>query len=223
MKKIIYVSIGSVIFLVMSSIVAYFLRYMNYETALAPLVIGLIILIISGIFAYGIKDADYKLNIIPFILSSVSLGFLIKSWYIYRNFDNTLLTMIIVSLLCIVYLWFFYGLAQIPFIEKHIEISLILYIILSLIIYILVVIFTKTTYVSTFGYYMIIEIAFIFALCNPVKNTTELIRNLTISTYSVVIVAIIIIIIMLSGEGIDCDLSGLDFSISSPNDKKKKI
>ena len=59
---------------------------------------------------------------------------------------------------------------------------------------------TKTSFVSTFGYYMIIEAAFILALCDSSNNYLELFRNITLSSYSVFIVAIIIALLMLETD-----------------------
>ena len=82
----------------------------------------------------------------------------------------------------------------------------ILYVIISAVIYFIVVAKAETTYVSTFGYYMIIELAFIFAMSLEVNSREELIRNLALSTYSVFIVAIIAaVFIIIAALGGDCD------------------
>lgn len=214
MKKISIVSAMSFLFLIICSTVAYFLRYVSFNSAIVPLVVGVVVLILSGVLAIFAKQKNL-LNIICFVLSAIALGFLIRAWYIFRGFDNSFLTILLVSLACIVYLWIFYLLTFIPFFEKHFNWFFWIYFILSFIAYILVIIFTKTTFVSTFGYYMIIEMAFIFALCAESKNLTELVRSITISTYSVFIVAIIIILFMSGGDGFDADFSG--FSL---NEKK---
>ena len=68
---------------------------------------------------------------------------------------------------------------------------------------------TKTTYVSTFGYYVIIEIAFIFAMCKNQNKMQKLFKDIVLSTYSIFVVAIIIAIIMLGADSID----GIDPSL----------
>ncbi len=95
--------------------------------------------------------------------------------------------------------------------------------ILSIISYVLVVIFTKTTFVSTYGWYMIIEIAFIFALGIDYYDNEELFKGIVISTYSVIVVAILMLLIMLSGDGIDLSFDGFGVSdLSSPREKRRK-
>ena len=54
---------------------------------------------------------------------------------------------------------------------------------------------TATEFVSTIGFYAFIEASFIFAMSLEVNNKEELIRNLTLSTYSVFAVAIIVAVI----------------------------
>lgn len=215
MKKITIVSIMSFIFLTISSLVAYFLRYVDFNTALTSLAIGLGILLFSGLIAIFAKKIT-GLNIICFLLSAVALGFCIRAWYIFRNFDNSFFVMLLVSLACIAYLWVFYILAHTYLCEKYFTVFFWLYFILSFIAYIFVVIYTQTTYVSTFGYYMLIEMSFIFALCAESTNVKDLIRALTISTYSVFAVAIIILLSMHSGD-LDFDIN---FDLFSIKDKK---
>ena len=86
------------------------------------------------------------------------------------------------------------------------------------------------------GYYAIMELSFIFAMSFEVNDKDELIRNLTLSTYSVLIVAIIVLVIALiaaaGGDGCDCvcggcdcdgcDCDGCDCGSGSSSGKKKK-
>ena len=92
---------------------------------------------------------------------------------------------------------------------------------ITVIIYFILVCAVKTTFLSTFGYYLIIEFAFIFAMCADADAISELLFNITVSTYSVFIVAIIIAICMFAGDGFDLPIDGGDGSlgISSPKDK----
>jgi hypothetical protein len=155
------------------------------------------------------------LNILCFMLSAIALGFCIRAWYIFRNFDNSLLTIFLVSLACVIYLWIFYILAHIPLFEKYFTAFFWIYFIISFIAYFLIMAFTKTTYISTFGYYMLIEMAFIFALCAESENANELVRSLTLSSYSVYIVAVIILICMYGG-GDGFSIDGLDIGKKKP-------
>jgi hypothetical protein len=145
------------------------------------------------------------------MLSSVAMGVLIRAWYINRQFDNSFAVMTVISLGAVLYLWIFFALSKIPFIHKSkaaYTCLCVLYAVLSGALYFLVMMNTETTFVSTCGYYMIIELAFIFAMSLEVNNKKELIRNLALSTYSVFIVAIIagvVIVAALAGGDCDCD------------------
>ena len=226
MKKISLVSLISMIFLFASSICAYYLRYMNIASQWFYVVVGVVILFISGILAFAIKKSKV-INVICMLMCSIALGFLIRGWYIFRGFDNALWVMLLVSFTCVIYLWIFYLLLYIPFFDKHYVAFTIIFIIVSLITYIIVVACSKTTYISTFGYYMIVEIAFIVGLCMKSRTYSELIRNMVLCSYSVFIVAIIIVLLMLAGDGADFDFDfdfggGGDIDTSGTNSPKNK-
>ena len=203
MKKISFVSLMSLLFLSCCSLVAYFLRFASFKSAIVPLAIGFGIMVASGVFALCCKKTPA--NVICYVANSVALGFCIRSWYIFRGFDNAWWVILLVSLACVVYLLVFYALLYIPVIEKHFNLYFWLFFILTLVGYILVVANSVTTFVSTFGYYVIIEIAFIFAMCKGQKNIKEVFRDIVTSTFTVLVVAIIIALIML-----ECDLDGID-------------
>lgn len=225
MKKITLVSLISFLFLIISSLVAYFLRYIDGVNDKICLIIGVIILVLSGLIKLIFKRKKL-ISIFCLILSSIALGFMIRSWYIFRNFDNSLLVMLLVSLACIVHLWIFYLLLYIPFIDKHYVAYTIIFIIASIIVYLFVMGFSQTTYISTFGYYMIVEMSFVIGLCMSSRTYTDLINNMSICSYSVFIVAVVIAILMIAGDGADFDFSfdlGGGDSLSdkkSPKDKK---
>ncbi len=236
MKKILLVSIGSFLFLSVSSIVGYLLRYLPFGGPKPPLFIGIGILVSAVVFAiFSAEDfRSEKIqmpfsmrtpwNIFCFLLSAVALGFCIRAWYLFRKFDNELWVMLLVSLSCVAYLWVYYLLLYLPFIERHVTAYTFTYVALSLIGYILVAALTKTTYVSTFGYYMIVEIAFLFALCMQTDSVRELIRVLTLSSFSVFIVAIILLLMICGGDGIDLDGSIFDgFGGGMESPKKKRV
>lgn len=94
---------------------------------------------------------------------------------------------------------------------------------ISIICYVLVIVLTKTTYVSTYGWYMMIEIAFVFALSIEAEDRLEIFQHTVLSTYSVLVVAILMLIIMLAGDSADFSFDGSIFdSFSSSSSKKKK-
>lgn len=209
MKKITVVSLASFAFLLLCSTVAVILKSLLTD-ALTALIIGAAILVVSGVVAFAVREST-RINILCIALSSVAMGVLIRAWYINRGFDNSFAVMTVISLGAVLYLWVFFALSKIPFIHKSktaYTVLCVLYAILSGVFYFLVMLKTETTFVSTCGFYMIIELAFIFAMSLEVNNKKELIRNLELSTYSVFIVAIIagvVIIAALAGGDCDCD------------------
>ena len=231
MKKITIVSIASLIFLLIASSVALVLKD-ALKSAVAALVIGILLLLISGVIAIAVRQKR-GINIFCFILSSVAMGILIRAWYINREFNNSFVTMLLVSLGAVLYLWVFFALSRIPLVRQSrlaYILLCVLYAALSVAGYIIAVLKTETTYVSTLGYYMLIEFAFIFAMSLEVHNTDELIRNLTLSTYSVFVVAVIagvFIVCALIGDG-DCDCDCLAdgccdcIDLAGESSKKKK-
>ena len=210
MKKISIVSLASFIFLMLSSTVALLGKFI-FSNPVAPLVTGCIILLISGILAFVVKE-NTGVNILCFFISSVAMGFLIRAWYNLREIENNMVTMLLISLSLVLYLWLFFALTRIPFIRQNktaFIIFSIIFVLLSVAAYIFLVLNTNTTYLSTIGYYAIIEFAFIFAMSLEAHTREDLIRNLTLSTYSVFVVAIIVavfvVLALLGGDGMDCD------------------
>ncbi len=218
MKKVLTVSFASFMFLAVSSAVAYALSFTALKSIWACIGIGVGILILSGILAIFAKK-NTEFNIICSAISAASLGFLIRAWYLFRGFENPIWVMLLVSLAEVVYLWLFYALAKIKFFGNHIRVFASFFILLSVVIYTVCAALTETTFLSTFGYYMIIEIAFIFAMCKSTSDGPELIRAITLSTYSVFIVAIIVAIAVIFDGDLDFDL---DFDIGDIGDSDKK-
>lgn len=223
MKKITFISLISFLFLSLCSVFECLYRCIPFEEAWVPLVIGFGYLIISGVLAVYVKRNVIG-NIICFIINSAALGFCIRAWYMFRDFDNPLWVMLLVSLACVVYLLIFYFSLYIPFIEKHLNVYIWVFLVLTLVLYLIVMIESTTTYVSTFGYFVIVEIAFILAMCNQQNSLKHLFRDVVISTYSVLIVAIIIALIMLGADsldGLDVGVDGVfDGGIKSPRKQK---
>ena len=220
MKKTALVTLISFIFLLISSAVAWALKFLELTNGWAVLGTGAALLAVSGIIAFAVRKAP-KLSGISLILNAVAMGLCIRAWYILRGLDNSFLTMFLVCLACMAYLWLFYLISFIPFVERHFTAFFIGYLLLSGVAYILVVILTETTFVSTFGYYMIIQIGFLFALCAEAETFSRLLRNLTISTFSVFVVAIIIAVICLAGDGLDLDFD-FDASFDGAGKGKKR-
>ncbi len=221
MKKITFVSLISFGFLLLASFVTWVLEQFRFQNAFLLLATGIVIYLVSAaITFFSIKSR--LAHIIALCISSVALGCCITAWYAFRSFHNSLPVMFFISLASITYLWIFYFVFKIPFIKRHFGIFFWIYLILSLVGYILVVALTTTTYVSTFGYYMIIEIAFIYTLCTDSVDMHEVLRETAISTFSVLVVAILIAVFMLSeGEGLDGIDSIEGITPSTPAGDKK--
>ena len=217
MKKIALVSAASFLFLMICSIVARFTKGLFFgQKMVLPLIIGIAILAVSGIIALIVRE-NTKVNVFCFILSAVAMGFIIRAWYILRNLDNSIFTTLLISLGAVVYLWIYFALIRIPVVRESAGVTVAvsaLYVIISIVIYVLLVLKTETSFVSTVGYYAFIELSFIFAMSFEVNNNEELMRNLTLSTYSVFVVAAIVGVIALmaaAGDGdCDCDCGGCD-------------
>lgn len=219
MKKLLLIILASFIFLLGASITYLSLELISFTKALIPLLIGasLIVLSIIALIVFLIKETNVILYVI-FFINMISMGFLIKSWHIFRGYNFELYTFILISLLCIAYLIIFYVLSFIPIFSKHYGIFLIVFLILSIIAYIALIICTKTDFLSTYGYYMIIEIGFLLAMSVYTNNNKEIIKAISFSTFLVIIVCIIIAIIMLDGEP-EFDLYGANFDLMSPKEQ----
>ena len=208
MKKSVLVLFVSFAFLLVCSLCAYLLGAFSVDAGWVMLSVGLALLVFSGVIC-AFAGENIILNAVCFALSAIAFGFCIRAWYIFRGFDNELYVMVLVSLCAAFYLFVLYSLSLIPALNRHKAIYTVVFLLLSGIMYLLAVLLTKTTYVSTFGYYMIIEIAFLFALYAEAEGKKSLFRYLTLSAYSVLGVALMIAIVALtalSGDG-DCDLS----------------
>ena len=212
MKKISLVSLASLFFLLLCSAVALLLEGVLSELA-AALIGGALILLASGILAFFARHST-ALNLLCFFISAVAMGFLLRGWYIARGLSNSFTVMGAVSLAAVLYLWIFFALSRIPFIRRTrygFPVLFVLYALLSVGAYLYVVFHTKTTYVSTFGYYMALELAFILAMSRTAEDGAALIRNLTLCTYSVLVAAIIAAVLALlaaMGGDLDCDCDG---------------
>lgn len=203
MKKLITVSGLALVFLLVSSTITFLLRYTSLN-ALTALTSGAVMMLVNALLAYSVNKNVIG-NGVSMFINAVALGFCIRAWYLFRGFDNPLWMMYLVSLACVAELYLFYLLAHIPLVNRHGRLFFWIFILASVVAYVLVVIYTKTTFVSTFGYYMIVEVAFVFALCCSEEGFANLFRAVTIASFSVLIVAVVMAVIMLSSDGFSLD------------------
>ncbi len=202
-KKALAVNIAAFIFLFLCSLTAYTVGQFSLD-ATASLIAGGVILVLGGVCAL-LAGRVWALSIPAYILSSVAMGFSIWAWYIFRGFNNPLWLMLLVSLGATLCLWLFWALSQIRIFAEHPDVFTVAYVLLSLAAYLAVMLTTKTTYVSTLGYYMLVEIAFLIAMRAEWEDTRGLLRTLSVSSFSVfalVAVAVsLIALAVLSGDG----------------------
>ena len=223
MKKTLIVSSVSFAFLTISSAVAYLLRFAAISDPWLALLIALVTLGVSAAVALAARRVRW-LNAVCFAVSAAALGFALRAWYVFRNFDNPFWQILLVSFGCVIYLIVYYLFSLIPPFSRNLPLFTAAWLILSLVAYLLLVFLTTTTWVSTFGYYMLIEIAFILAMYSKAASIGELIRSLALSTFAVFGVIVFIAVIMLSGDasGCDCDCSGCDCDCGIGDSKSKK-
>lgn len=222
-SRIFLTSAISLVFLLISSTVVYLLKdFVLLEWV--SLIIGVGIMLFGGLFA-AITHQMTIPKYVVFMINGIAMGFMIKEWYLFRGFDNELHVLIFVSLACVGYLFIFYLLSFIPFVDKHYGWVSIVFIILSLVGYIILIATTQTTYLSTFGYYMIVELAFILTLCMGSERYEKFVNEMMYASFSILIVALVIAFIMLAASGGDLSLDvgggGFDGKLSSP--RKKRI
>ena len=152
----------------------------------------------------------YPTLLVPMFISWIIYASLVIYFYYYFNWES------VQSLSA--GLWIFFLIGLIPPIARHVKLYFWIFFGASFAAYILVIIFTETSFVSTFGYYMLVVAAFIYAMCAEVADLKGLMRSLTLSTYSVFAVAVIAAVVVLTGEG---DFS-FDFSPDVSSNKRKK-
>ncbi len=213
----------SFLFLSLTSVTAFLLRYVHIFEVWAMFGLASGILVI-GIVSHILLRKTNKLKLIPFFINAVSMGAYLRSWYIFRGFDNPLWLTVLVAAAASSILLVFVVFLLIPKINDHYGIYTLVFVLVALAVYILLVIFTQNTWVSTLGYYGIIVVAFIIGLSLMPYSETFPYSTLVWSSYSIVVCAIIIAIIVLGGDGLD-GLDGGDFAASgwdSPIKKKKK-
>lgn len=221
MSKIKSALIFSFAFFTLASVVAYLLGFLPFASPWIPLGIGVVLMIFAGAYEF-ISEYSLIMNIVCSVVNSVALGFCVRAWYTFREFDNGIVTMLLLALSCVVYMLLFCLPLFIPFIERHIKLYFWIFVVLSLAVYIWLLFTTKTTYLSTFGFYSIVNVLFIFAMCRDSRNIRSFIRKMTLSTSGVALVAVIIAVLMLDGDLDFLDIGEGLFDIDSPRKKKSK-
>lgn len=221
-KKALFVSGATLLFLIVASAVGYLLGFIDTDRGswYIFLLFGVGMLVASGVTAFLVRGST-PCNVLCFCVNAAALGFLIRAWYIGRGLENNFLTMFLICLACVVCLWVYFLLSLIPAAQRHPIIFFWIIAFVTVAAYIPAAIVTETTFLSTFGYYMLVVAAFIFAMLLEATDLRELMRHLTISAYSVFAVAVIIAVILLSADGGDLPLDFVG-DLVTPGEKKKK-
>jgi len=224
MNRILKTGIVTFLFLLVSSVTGYFAKYIPINEFWPMFGIGSGVLVL-GLIILAFFHKHQKIKPFILVLNAISMGFYLRSWYILRGFENELWIMLLVSLLATLYFLVYALFLIFPIINKYYGWYLLVFILLSIGGYICLLFLTKTTWVSTLGYYGIIVLSFILCLSVEDKTTNEKYNRLLIGSYSIAICALIIAIIALGGDGLDgFDIDLGDFSSpSSPKRKQKTI
>lgn len=204
----------SAAFLAVTSVVGYFASYipLGFWELFA---VATSVLVAGAVLAISLRDKA-SVKVVTLIINAVSMGMFIRCWYINRNYDNPLWLMLSVSLLAALYLAVFMLPLIIPIVRRHCAIYLLVFIILSIAGYVCLIVFTKTTWVSTLGYFGILQLGFCIALLYN-GGDSNMLRSFQLASYSVALCAIIIAVIALGGDGLD----GLGDCFSAPSNSGK--
>lgn len=227
MKRCLQTLAVSLAFLITASVVGYIGRFIPLDFWWI-FGIATAILVVSVILSLALcKNPTYKL--ISVFINAVSMGFYLRSWYINRGFDNALWLMLCVSLLAAAYLFIFILPLYIDAINRHYGWYLLVFTVLSVAGYVCLVVLTKTTWVSTLGYYGLLQLGFIMTMSMDGNNRIKLYNSWQVASYTVAVCAVIILIIVLGGDAAGDFLDGFSgggggksSGISSPRQPKPK-
>ena len=182
--------------------------------------------IASGILVAGLilslscrKNKSVKLTSI--FINAVAMGFYLRSWYINRGFNNPLWLILCVSLLAAAYIFVFILPLYIDAINRRYGWYLLVFSLLSIAGYVCLVVLTKTTWVSTLGYYGLLQIGFIISMSMNGSSKLKLYASWQIASYTVAVCAAIILIIALGGDAAGDFLDG--FSGGGSDGKSRGI
>lgn len=218
MRKLSYLTLFSIVFLFFSAIVTSLTGMIRFKSAWIPLIIAFAILILSTVLSVVCRDNLNGKSLFMTALNSIALGFAIRAWYIFRNINNPVRVLLPVALAASAVLIIFYAISLIPFVDRHYSVFFWILSALILALYITVAALTRTTFMSTFGFYLIFTWTLTLCMCNC-SEFESLYTQMLIASFSIWVVAIIILLLMLDGDGFDLDF--VDLVPSSPNVKTR--
>ena len=227
MKRCLQTLLVAVCFLFTTSVVGWAAQFI-------PLGFWGIFGVASGILAAGLILSltcrrKKSVKLVSIAVNAVAMGFYLRSWYINRGFDNALWLMLCVSLLAAAYLFIFILPLYIDAINRHYGWYLLVFTVLSVAGYVCLVVLTKTTWVSTLGYYGLLQLGFIMTMSMDGSNRLKLYNSWQVASYTVAVCAVIILISVLGGDAAGDFLDGFSgggggksSGISSPRQPKPK-
>lgn len=175
------------------------------------------IIIICGVIALTVKKPSY----IPvFIANSLAVGIAISSMYSHFEFFPPAWQLALVALGTITLFGIFCLLTKIPFFAKHHIICGILFLLLVLTAEILLTVFVSP-YVFGFSLFLFMTLSsHVLCLSAKATNMDILIRNLTICSFTVLLLAIIIVVLIIT-EGDGAEIAEAFFP-DTPSSKGRK-
>ena len=216
MNKNILVPVISFCIFLLSTVTSYILK--NYTlTTKALLITAAIIIAISIIIAIVLRKLVIG-KILPMMLNSIALGFAIRAWHIYKEYDLSLIEILLPLIMA--YLLIIIAISNIPVVKNNDTLFGILITIIfvsTIVAYIIIVNNVKTNWFSTLGYYLIVQIGIIIGYFVVREGDENIIDVMLYSSYTVIIVVIIIAIIIGGADSLD-----LDVPVNGEGKKKKK-
>lgn len=200
-KSLLLFCLYSFSFFLLSAAVTASAGRFGFEKPMFPLLIGFSVIVANVIAAIIMNDHEVNSKIITAVcsvLNSVALGFAVRAWYMFRHINNPFPVLILVAVLEVVYLSAAFALFSIKFVRRHFRIFWAIFTVLTIAAYVLCAVFVKADFVSTAGYWLIVQ--WIFALAMIVEDKEHIFPAITLASFGVFIVALIILVIILAED-----------------------
>lgn len=176
------------------------------------------ILIVCAIIAIIVKKKSY---LFVTLINAVAVGIAISSLYTHFNFSPPVWQTALVAIGTAIIFCVFLLLTKTPLFKRHYVICGIVFLTLVLTAEILCMVFVSP-YVFGFALFLFMTLAgHVLSLSSSANNFDELIKNLTICSFTVLILAVIIVILIIS-QGDGADGLGDFLSGASPTRAKRR-
>lgn len=218
MNKNILVPVISFCIFLLSTVTSYILK--NYTlTTNALLITAASIIAVSIILAIVLRKLIIG-KILPMMLNSIAMGFAIRAWHIYKEYDLSLIEILLPLIIIMAYLLIIIAISNIPVIKNNDTLFGVLITIIfisTIVAYIIIVNNVKTNWFSTLGYYLIVQIGIIIGYFIIREGDENIIDVMLYSSYTIIIVVIIIALLIGGADSLDFDIP-----VDSAGGKKKK-